>query len=226
MRFIHRQEIAPGAVLYESDMAQRLEISRTPVRQALDQMVADGIFERVPDKRGVYFPPLTPSDFQQVISLREVLESQAVSQLVRRNNPRDIEAIREVHEKQLAFDSEDDRYETYDYINSGFHMKIAELSGNSYLLRAFKQVFWRFRLYDFYLGSFRKKETEHLIIDEEAVATSNEGHRKIVEAIASGDPSRAVDAVQEHIRQSVETGGYVGWRCPPKESLAGGIKNR
>lgn len=210
MQFIHRQEIVPGTILYEQDMASRLGISRTPVRQAFDRMVADGVFERVPDKRGVFFPPLTPADFLQVISFRESLEAQAASILARRNDAADIGALEESYERQIAFHSSEGDYETYDYINSGFHMKIAELCGNGYLIRALKQVFWRFRLYDFYLGGFRNRDAEQLVIDERSVAISNRGHRDIVDAIIAGDPQRAAEAAIEHIRQSVDTGGYAG----------------
>lgn len=213
MKQIDTQQIIPGRRLYESDIAQQLGMSRTPVRQALDQMVADGIFERISDKRGVVFPPLTRDDWASVVIYREVLEV-AIARLVAENiTEAGLAELEQSYNKMLLFHEEkreeEEGEETYLFINSSFHITLASLCGNAYLLQSLKRIFWRSRLYDFYLGSFRRhdKKMNKLVYDYEMLRLSNEGHRQIIDAIREKNADLAAEMTQRHLRDSVITDG-------------------
>ena len=205
---IHCQKIIPGSRLYESEIADQLGMSRTPVRQALDQMVADGIFERIPNRRGVFFPPLTPDDLEQVLACRETLEVAIAKLVVEKITPAGLESLEKSFDQQILFHERKKSHESYGYINSGFHLTLASLSGNVYFVQSLKRVFWRFRLYDFYLGGFRRREKDELIIDGEMVRISNEGHRRIIDAIKEKDGELAAEMARLHMKESALTGGY------------------
>jgi len=66
-------EVQPGDRLSEAELARRLGISRTPVREAMARLLRDGVLQHSP-RRGVFVPQHVPAQIEEVASLRAVLE--------------------------------------------------------------------------------------------------------------------------------------------------------
>jgi len=78
-RLIVERELAPGTRITEVFLAEKLGISRTPVRIALRELIAEGLLKR--DRtRGCIIPPLESEDMRHVFALREKLEGMAAAQ--------------------------------------------------------------------------------------------------------------------------------------------------
>ena len=72
--------LMPGTVLPEPDVAARLGMSRTPVREALIRLEADGLIELIP-RRGLRVLPIFPDDMREIYALLEVLEAEVAAEL-------------------------------------------------------------------------------------------------------------------------------------------------
>src|SRR6185437_4472794 len=71
-------DLAPGQRIVEADLAKQLDVSKSPVREAILQLKQDGLVIDAPKGRGVVVAPLKPSDVREIYSVREALEGLAV----------------------------------------------------------------------------------------------------------------------------------------------------
>jgi DNA-binding GntR family transcriptional regulator len=76
-------ELPGGHLFSEGDIATRLDMSRTPVREAFLRLQAEGLLQLIP-KRGVVVVPVPPGEAEDVLDAREAIESAAVRRLLRR----------------------------------------------------------------------------------------------------------------------------------------------
>ncbi|WP_394162522.1 GntR family transcriptional regulator, partial [Galactobacter valiniphilus] len=72
--------LAPGTVVIEPALAQEFQVSKTPVREALQRLTHEGLFEVLP-KRGYLVRAMTQADLHDVVELRELLEPVAAAQV-------------------------------------------------------------------------------------------------------------------------------------------------
>jgi DNA-binding GntR family transcriptional regulator len=183
-------EYLPGQRLLEEDLAASLQVSRNVVREAFYQLEAQGLV-RSDDYRGKSIRSLSVTDMAELIPLRLTLESLAATWAARRITPEAAEALR----KQVArFSPELANFSSYAEIDFEFHEMIWRLAGNDYMALMLERlagpmIALQARVYQPLLGDLVQKETE-----------SREGsHRRIVEAICTGEPARARQAMQKHI---------------------------
>jgi DNA-binding GntR family transcriptional regulator len=78
LRLIVSQRYAPGDRIFENELAEELGLSRTPIRNALRKLLAEGILENE-GGLGCFIPKLTPSDMENVFQTRILLESRAAA---------------------------------------------------------------------------------------------------------------------------------------------------
>lgn len=192
------QKYLPGMQLVENQLAQELGISRTPVRNALRYLVANGFLEEV-SKRGIVVPALNRHDVDCVFELRFLLEPQCAFLAAKRAvSAADKNKLYILIEKELSRKSNTSN-QMDENINRDIHFNIIKLSGNNYYLKALTPVFWRCELYLFFFDSF------YLRIN----ASSNKRkspyeHRQIVDAIFQNDPEKAKEFMDAHIRSTYE----------------------
>lgn len=196
---IQRKEILPGGRLFETELEERLSISRTPIRQAFDQLVTDGILERRPHQKGFFFPRLSLDDLCHAYLHREQLEILSAKLAAVSMTPGAEARVRAAieHENRLY---ELRVIETYRDIHKSFHVVLASVGGNPYLEEAVKQIYLRFAFYEFYFGSYRlqKHQEEAHGIEFRPIRE----HEVILEALKTGDPDAAASLVKKHLRGS------------------------
>lgn len=181
----------PGDFLLEQELAEKLKMSRTPVSRALSRLVLEGLLNKMP-KKGCYIPSPTPEDARQVFEARKCVESEAAELAARYATADDAAALREI----LAKDHEAFRLKDKDKwaaINEAFHLEIAKLSRNSYILKWARHIFWQSNVYIFYFDGFYKPS------QIEIVHQTPEQHQNILNAIETHDEARARRLMREHL---------------------------
>lgn len=179
-------QLPPGFQAPEPDIAGRLGMSRTPVREALIRLEADGLVELIP-RRGARILGLSPRDFADIYELLLILEPAVVERLA--SQPMDplhlekLEACLQDMEQAAESGALDDWLAADDH----FHLMLAKFSGNSRLEGFVKGLLNQVRRGRLVLLRLRKKPVG-----------SVQAHRDLLSAILSGDVAAAQDAIRSH----------------------------
>lgn len=187
---IVRGEYPPGAQLKEEELGLRLGVSRTPVREALRHLQAEGLAEYRPN-RGTFIPEWTSQDREEIFDLRLRLETHAVELAAARITPDQIAQLRAMCIR-METDTEaddDERFDRISIVNNRFHRLLAAASGRARLeaiLTSQLNIPLMHRSFSTY--------------QEEAVVRSNAHHREIVDALEARDPLWAAAVVRAHIQ--------------------------
>jgi DNA-binding GntR family transcriptional regulator len=133
-RAILSAEVPAGEPVNEVEWAQRLGMSRTPIREALSRLAQEGLVERVPN-RGTFVRDVSLEDLRDIYQLRVVLEAMAAADAVRFLTEVEIAAAEESWSDlaRAIADGESPDYETVGRLDSAFHMMIVNQSTNARL---------------------------------------------------------------------------------------------
>jgi DNA-binding GntR family transcriptional regulator len=130
-----------GAALSENTLAADLGLSKTPVREALQQLRLEGLVEVLP-QRGSFVFRIGAEQVEQISELRAVLEPAACELAVARNHATLLLRMREVMEEmQEAYDHDDTV--SYHKLDGAYHQTFIELCGNPFLTEAYNQIGFR-----------------------------------------------------------------------------------
>lgn len=185
---IYAGDFEPGERLVEAVLAEQLQASRGPVREALALLKAEGLVGEQP-RRGHRVVDLTADDVREILELRAAIEGRAAQKLARDDTKRD-QAVRELEgtlERLLEVSRAGDIRRAIE-LDLVFHEALCRLSRNRRVHAAFLAYAPVIRTL------FRLDST--IAPPSEMTA---EQHRPIVEAIKSGDPTRAQRAIEEHM---------------------------
>ena len=175
--------------LTEQAVCKRYNVSRTPVREALRQLEADGLIENIPN-RGAYVTGLSKRDISDLFALRALFEVQAVEWAIKRMRSEDIDSLAEVMEFMEFYTLKEDAAKVLSF-NSRFHSLIYEGTGNRKLQRSLE-------VYQTYL----KYSAPHRSYTESDLKTILEEHRAIYEAFESRNAAAGRKAMEYHMEQS------------------------
>lgn len=177
---------APGERLRETDVAERLNLSRTPVREALRRLEADGIVEHRP-RLGAVIRQLDHSELVALYEMRSVLERTAASMAAKHANPAEIVALRDLNAAIAASAPEQAAA-----LNQDFHRGIYLATRNRFLLDAARALNNALML----LGPTT-------LDDPARIAVVSDQHSAILDAIEAGDAEAAGDAAEAHLQTSL-----------------------
>lgn len=199
---IQHKEIFPGARLFETDLEKSLSMSRTPIRGALDQLVLDGILEKKHNQRGYFFPKLSIQDLYEAYIFRERLEVISVNLAClvwSRQHSKSVFAALEWESKisntQIA--------DTYKDISNGFHITVASITGNEYLVRTLKQVYLRICMYELFYGAREYSVSRNMEKSKTLNDTMIKEHEHIVSCIEAHNSASAERCLLQHLRNTL-----------------------
>jgi DNA-binding GntR family transcriptional regulator len=185
---ILRGEYAPGARLGEMELADALGVSRTPVREALRQLAAEGLVELVPNK-GARVVAWTADELEQVFELRAQIEGLAAHQAAQRATDEQIERLAGLAGAHAEATAARDRdLERVYELNAAFHGGIAAAAGGATLQGV--------------LGGLVHTVVLHRTLhtfDDAAMERSSRHHLEIVEAIRARDGLWAESVMRSHL---------------------------
>ena len=185
--------IPPGNVLHEIALTERFQVSRTPVREALQRLSREGLVV-TKRGRGTIVADVSLNDTVKLVQMREALETYAARLCARRRDKAIFDALKiELEEcrDMLHEDRVSDGYVGYYDLINRFDFAITEGAGNHYLDTALREL--RGHLYR--LRRIARSRPQRM------VATTDE-HLAICNAICDGDESRAAAETIAHIHNS------------------------
>ena len=185
--------LPPGTVLGEVEQATRLGVSRTPLREALGRLNAEGL--TAPHTgRGVVVADISLEKVTELFELRTALECQAASLAAKRGEPRSFRRLqREFHSAAEAMHGSGPDPATYYELVAKLDAAVDHAAGNAYLLQAMNNL----RVHLVRIRRLAQDNPARLL----ASATE---HANIAGAIADGDSQVAAAATRIHLHQSLE----------------------
>ncbi len=194
-----RGELEPGMQISELSIAAELGISRTPVRDALSQMVSEGMVERVP-RFGTVIRKFSAQELSDLYDLRVALESYAAAQAARKIDPKMLDRLREACDGMDAIGQKlkdsgggimsPEMLAEMSRKDMDFHLGILRATGNRMLLKSAHDSRLMTRIFG--ISRVESYDREHV----EGVCRF---HRDIFEAIEHGDSEAARATMARHI---------------------------
>ncbi|MBU1154993.1 MAG: GntR family transcriptional regulator [Proteobacteria bacterium] len=190
-KMIYLNQFAPGQKIISNDLAKRLDISITPVIQALNRLEASNFVTYVPNK-GYFVSEITEEDARQLYMAREALELYILPTVIENMTAKNFDEIKEAFSLQRS-EAKNLVGRRLILLDAQFHLKIASFSGNDIICHMLQEIFEKLylRYRPEYLGSNRIKEVA-------------EEHRNLLEALRQRDVDKALAAIRHHIAQGMD----------------------
>ncbi|HYD31280.1 MAG TPA: GntR family transcriptional regulator [Azospirillaceae bacterium] len=179
-------KLRPGSRLDEETLAQRFNISRTPVREAILQLVSTGLVEKRP-RQGAVVAPLNLHRMVQMFEVMSESEGLCCKYAARRMSAEEKERLKEIHEASKRH-MENHELDAYYALNRQFHEAIHQGSHNEVLEEIVRGLFAR-------LAPYRRYQLNH----PTRVGESFDEHDAVVRAILASDPANAYHAMRKHV---------------------------
>jgi len=185
---ILKHEIVPGQRLSHEELVLRLNISQTPIREALSRLAQEGYVTRLTN-RGYRVSEMTAEEVVELFGLRCALESHCVDEAIRRHTPDDLSALeRNVKSYRNAITANGPLVDRY-LINKDFHLTVARIAGNKSVCRILDDA------------------CEKLVLKRRIEGVSHGGfavlrhHREIFQAIKRKDAKKAQELMKAHLEE-------------------------
>lgn len=198
--------IPQGARIVEAQIAKSMDVSRAPVREAVNRLLQEGLLESR-THHGPSVIRMTPERIRWLYDLRIAIEDLAIREVVRRRSPADLEALRAALAKMKRFAAKKD-FTNLVQSEIEFHQTLCELSANPYVVHVSSMINALVRM--------------ALIIDNSGYASLKDiadEHKPLVAAIEAGNAEEASARIKEHILSSLKVidGGESGSAAPPSD---------
>lgn len=185
-------DIKPGERLMEVSLADQMGVSRTPVREAIRRLEAEGLVTMIP-RKGTHVSELSVKDIMDVLEVRTVLDKLATDLAAKRMQPAQLKALESVH-KQYISCVEKENMEGAVKKDVEFHDIIYSASGNPRLVAvagSLREHIYRFRV--IYMSGSLIAEN---VLNE---------HEEILTALKDAQNNIASNLAEKHIRNQMET---------------------
>lgn len=183
-------ELRPGERINEGELAKKLSVSRTPLREALNRLSVEGLLE-VRSGKGFFRRPLDPGEVFDLYQLRVVIECAAIRLAVQHADEAAIEALQrflsETGGEQPARTASE-----LVYLDEQFHETLASMSGNAEILRVLRNI------------NARIQFVRWIDIGRRGRTATQAEHMEIIESLRLRDTDRCVAAVVRHIERRLE----------------------
>jgi len=184
--------IPSGEIFTEVKMAELLNISRTPVREALQDLIKEGLVITIP-RKGLTVRKVTEEEIDQVFLLRAAIEREVVRKLTGKITDEQLEQLEQIcKEQEKAKDDQDNV--TFINLDQVFHITLTKFAR----MELVEQVLMNLQQLTVLIGLQgvrRKSRMDEVLVE----------HRRILKALKEQDAEQATIAVTEHLKQSKES---------------------
>jgi DNA-binding GntR family transcriptional regulator len=187
---ILRGELKPGERLMEIQLADKLGVSRTPIREAIRKLELEGLVLMIP-RRGAEVAEITEKSLRDVLEVRGALEELAVKLACQKITDEQIHELC-IAEKEFEQALHSGDVTTYAEADVKFHDVIYNATDNQRLIQLLFNL--REQMYRYRVEYLKREDSHETLLAE---------HKKIIETIANRDMDAAVDAVCQHIDNQV-----------------------
>jgi DNA-binding GntR family transcriptional regulator len=179
-------ELRPGELYSAPVLAERFGVSATPVREAMLDLVREGMVEPVRNK-GFRVTELSDAQLDEYSEIRALIEAPAVRKVAETVDPATIERLRPLAEQVVAAATTGDVL-AYIEADRRFHLALLALAGNAHLVEVVRDLRNRSRLYGV-----------PVLAERDELAASSRNHIELLDAIVSGDGPLAERLMVSHI---------------------------
>jgi len=184
--------ITPGAKLNERELSEELNVSRTPLREAIKMLAAEGLVELLPN-RGAIAVELSEADVLNTFEVMAGLEAQSGELAAQRITDAELAEIKAMHYEMLAAWTRRD-LPAYYRLNASIHSAINAAAKNPVLLATYNQVNAR-------LQALRFRSNQ----DEDKWSAAVEEHEQMVAALSARDAAAMRAVMATHLAHKLET---------------------
>lgn len=184
---ILNNQLEPGTKIIQSELADKLGVSRTPIRRALSQLAKEHLV-RVTSRGGAYVKSFSREEMITVFEIREVLEGLACRRAARVVKEEQLDYYRKLYQKAMRSINDDD-WRAYEKADIKFHFFIIEASGVELL----EDIVKSFHILS---NSF----TPGLIRPPQETFPE---HMAVIDALARHDPDAAENLMREHLKRTI-----------------------
>lgn len=188
---ILRGELKPGERLMEIHLAQKLGVSRTPVREAIRKLELEGLVRMIP-RKGAVVADITVSDLEDVLEVRVALEELAVKLACRRITAEQLADMRHLADN-FKKSLQGDDVGVCAQADMKFHEAIYDITGNKRLVQILNNL--REQMYRYRMEYLKDRQSHSILVAE---------HQEILEALENRDVERALEATKRHVVQQKE----------------------
>lgn len=192
---ILRQRFHPGVKLVPDHLAASLEVSRTPVRQALERLCQEGYVHRIP-ARGYFVAEPPGSDVRDLYDVRYALEVRALESAFDKGFAiADVDALEAIHERYREL-IENPKTASRSRVDQEFHLALAQLSGNEVLIEMLRSVYDRL--------NFRRRSDGYWYWADRGLrgAAGVREHQDLLRGLRTGDREGALAALRSHLSEA------------------------
>lgn len=174
-------------IITETEIAKAFGVSKTPAREALTTLCMEGFLEKLPNK-GYLVRGISVSELQNLFQFRRILETAAVEIAIQSATDKDIGILEELSRQSIR----EEKDIAYSEVNYNFHIYIAYISKNTYLISALKNVLTQLR--------------RMLVMDSRHIDGEYrlDRHAEIVQAIKDRDVEAAIRQITEEIDTTIQ----------------------
>lgn len=193
--------LKPGERVNEVALARQFQVSRTPLREALNRLMVEGFFSRTANK-GFIPRRLDPKEIYDLYELRRIVETAMVHLACERASNTELTSLSEFVEHSKDEGYEDSRALRFVNLDEEFHERLATLAGNEEILRTLRNVNSRIhfvRWIDMQHGRRATTQAEHRAI----VLALQRRDAKLAEQLLTAHISRRLDQIVEVVKSGV-----------------------
>ena len=196
--------IAPGSKLNERELSELLNVSRTPLREAIKMLAAEGLVELLPN-RGAIAVLLSEADVLNTFEVMAGLEAQSGELAAQRITPAELNEIKAMHFEMLAAYTRRD-LPAYYRLNSAIHRDINAAAKNPVLTATYQQVNARLQALRFRSNQNEEKWRDAVKEHEDMVAALTARDSAAMRAVMTQHLEHKLDTVMEQLRASAVAG--------------------
>jgi len=182
--------LEPGTKLLENKIAEKMQVSRTPVREAMQKLVAEGFVKTTPNQTMVV-TEVSPEDVKEVLQIRGVLEGLAARIAAKKINRREIDELENVVAQMSLYVSKEN-LSSYCKVDDEFHDLILNICGNKWIIQIRDN-----------LGSFIYRFRIKSLSVPGRLKCSLKEHQAIMEALKKRDSVEADRLSQVHMENTI-----------------------
>ncbi len=179
----------PGDKIIEQDVADQLGVSRSPVREAIKQLVGDGLLSNIPN-RGAFVKMLSAKEIQDIYDVRVLLEEYAIKHIdpeLREKNYRQMQKMK----AQIDAEIESSSVKKFETMDQDVHLMIIQMCGNQVIADTYNSLWGR-------IAFFRTMS----LMSKERQMSSLHQHAMILSSLLEGDDETAYEVMRTHLEEA------------------------
>ncbi|MCP5080817.1 MAG: GntR family transcriptional regulator [Alphaproteobacteria bacterium] len=184
--------LEPGLKVPERDLCEQFEVSRTPMREALKVLAADGLVTLTPN-RGAWVSKLTLPELEEVFPVMGALEALSGELACARISDKQVAAVRKLHDRMVVH-YEAGELDAYFAVNQQIHEAILEAADNETLSAQYRSLSTRIR---------RARYVANMTAERWAQAVDE--HEQILNALEARDAGRLANILRQHLSNKFAT---------------------